>query len=225
MTEISAPSPNHDERAAPIELIVLHYTGMRTGDEALARMRDPAAKVSAHVMVETDGRVFRMVPDERRAWHAGAAEWRGRADVNARSLGIEIVNPGHEWGYTAFPDAQVEAVIGLVADARGRHGIPPEGVIGHADVAPHRKEDPGEKFPWNRLAKAGHALPPWDGTVPDDVPDGFGALRLLQRIGYPVATYGNAACAVAFQRRFAPGELGQGLSPATRAAIGWVASL
>ena len=223
MTEIDATSPNQDERTAPIGLIVLHYTGMRTGEAALARMRDPAAKVSAHVMVETDGRVFRMVPDERRAWHAGVAEWAGRADVNARSIGIEVVNPGHEWGYADFPGAQVEAVCAVVADAMAHHGVPASGVIGHADVAPHRKEDPGERFPWATLAARGLALPPWDGTMPDDVPTGAAAMTLLERIGYPVTTYGGAACVVAFQRRFVPTELGQGLSPGTRAAIGWVA--
>ena len=225
VNEIEAPSPNQDERTAPIGLIVLHYTGMRTGEEALGRMRDPEAKVSAHVMVETDGRVYRMVPDARRAWHAGVAEWAGQRDVNARSIGIEIVNPGHEWRYTDFPPAQIEAVCRLVADAMMRHAVPASGVIGHADVAPHRKEDPGERFPWATLAERGLALPPWDGTVPDELPDGAAAMTLLERIGYPVTTYGNAACAVAFQRRFVPAELGQGLNPATRAAIGWVAGL
>lgn len=219
LEEVWAPSPNQDERTAPVSLIVLHYTGMRTGEEALARMRDPAAKVSAHVMVETDGRVFRMVPDERRAWHAGVAEWAGQRDVNARSVGIEIVNPGHEWGYQLFPDAQVEAVIALVAEARGKFAIPPEGVVGHSDVAPHRKEDPGEAFPWNRLALLGHALSPWDGAGPDELPDGAEALRLMARMGYAVESFGGAACTVAFQRRFAPDQVGRGLNHATRAAI------
>lgn len=225
MSEISAPSPNRDERGVPVSLIVLHYTGMRTGDEALARMRDPAAGVSAHTMVDTDGTVYRLVPDEARAWHAGVAQWAGRTDVNARSIGIEIVNPGHEWGYTDFPKVQIEAVCGLVAEGMARFGVPPGGVIGHSDVAPHRKEDPGERFPWATLASRGLALPPWDGSQPDAVPEGAEALRLLERIGYPVTPFGNAACVVAFQRRFAPSELGQGLNPATRAAIGWVAAL
>ena len=224
MNEVPAPSPNHDARTAPVSLIVLHYTGMRTGAEALARMRDPEAKVSAHAMVETDGTVHRLVPDERRAWHAGLAEWAGQRDVNARSVGIEIVNPGHEHGYEDFPEAQILAVCGLVADAMARFGVPPEGVVGHADVAPHRKEDPGERFPWATLAGRGLALPPWDGSTPDEVPDGAGAMSLLEAIGYPVTTYGGAACTVAFQRRFVPAELGQGLNPATRAAIGWAAA-
>lgn len=223
--ETPAPSPNQDERTAPVSLVVLHYTGMRTGEAALARMRDPQAKVSAHVMVGTDGRVFRMVPDDRRAWHAGVAEWRGQRDVNARSVGIEVVNPGHEWGYEDFPEAQVGAVCRLVRAALDRFGLGPEAVIGHADVAPHRKEDPGERFPWGTLAARGLALPPWDGTVRAGVPEGADALRLLEGIGYPVTAYGGAACCVAFQRRFVPAELGQGLSPATRAAIGWAAAL
>ena len=223
--EIPAPSPNHDERGARIGLAVLHYTGMRTGEEALDRLRDREAGVSAHVLVETDGRVFRLVPDERRAWHAGVAEWAGAGAVNARSLGVEIVNPGHEWGYEPFTDAQVEAVCGLLVRWRDRYGLRPRDVVGHADVAPHRKEDPGELFPWDALAARGLALPPWTGEAPDEVPEGADALRLLAEIGYPVGSFGNAACTVAFQRRFAPAELGRGLSPATRAAIGWAAAL
>ena len=223
LAETQAPSPNHDARTAPVSLVVLHYTGMRTGAEALARLRDPAAQVSAHVVVETDGEVFRLVPDERRAWHAGVAEWRGQQDVNARSVGIEIVNPGHEHGYADFPTEQVRAVCTLVEAALARFGLGPEAVVGHADVAPHRKEDPGERFPWATLAERGLALAPWDGTVPGAVPDGAGAMRLMEEIGYPVTRFGGAACTVAFQRRFAPGALGQGLDPATRAAIAWVA--
>jgi N-acetylmuramoyl-L-alanine amidase len=158
MTPIAAPSPNFDARTRPPDMIVLHYTGMRTGEAALARLRDPAAKVSAHYLVEEDGRIFTLVAEERRAWHAGASFWRGERNVNGASIGIEIVNPGHEHGYRPFPDAQIEAVIDLVADIRSRWTIADERILGHSDVAPQRKEDPGELFPWRRLAEAGHGL-------------------------------------------------------------------
>src|SRR5579863_873471 len=135
-------------------MVVLHYTGMQTGHAALARLRDPAAKVSAHYLVEEDGRVFALVPEERRAWHAGKSFWRGETDINARSVGVEIVNPGHEWGYRPFPDPQIAAVIELLGDIRSRWTIEDARLVGHSDVAPDRKEDPGELFPWRRLSEA-----------------------------------------------------------------------
>ena len=220
MTPIDAPSPNHDERGLPVSMIVLHYTGMRTGEEALERLRDPEAGVSAHYLVEEDGRVFALVPEDKRAWHAGVAMWAGEDRINARSVGIEIVNPGHEWGYRDFPAAQMEAVCALTAAVAWRHAVPPARVVGHADVAPHRKEDPGERFDWGMLATLGLALPRWDGT--GEAVEGAAALNALEDIGYAVTAYGNAACTVAFQRRFAPAEVGQGLSEATRRAIPWV---
>lgn len=151
MEIIEAPSPNFDLRKAPPGIIVLHYTGMPTGEAALARLRDPEAKVSAHYLVEEDGRVFRLVAEERRAWHAGLSSWKAEADVNGASIGVEIVNPGHEFGYRPFPEAQVAAVIDLLTDIRGRWTIEDGDVIGHADVAPDRKEDPGELFPWKSV--------------------------------------------------------------------------
>ena len=157
MNLIEAPSPNFDPRTVTPSILVLHYTGMKTGEEAIARLRHPEAKVSAHYVVEEDGRVFRLVPEERRAWHAGVSFWRGRRNVNGDSIGIEIVNPGHEWGYRPFPEAQVAAVIELVADIRTRWAIEDRDIVGHSDVAPARKEDPGELFPWKRLA---YDLPP-----------------------------------------------------------------
>lgn len=155
---IAAPSPNFNQRKLPITLIVLHYTGMADGPSALARMRDPAAQVSAHYMVEEDGRIFRLVDEDKRAWHAGVSLWHGETDINSSSIGIEIVNGGHDFGLPDFPAAQIDAVIELVKDVMGRHRIGPEGVIGHSDIAPGRKQDPGEKFPWDRLAAAGCAL-------------------------------------------------------------------
>ena len=158
MNLIEAPSPNFNSRTAPPDILVLHYTGMQTGQEALDRLRDPEAKVSSHYLVEEDGRVFRLVAEERRAWHAGVSSWRGQTDINGASIGIEIVNPGHDWGYRAFPEAQIAAVIDLVGDIRGRWTIEDRNIVGHSDVAPERKTDPGELFPWKRLAEAGHGL-------------------------------------------------------------------
>lgn len=154
---IDAPSPNFDTRGegVGIEMLVLHYTGMESGDAALQRLRDPAAKVSAHYVVEEDGRIFQLVAEEMRAWHAGVSYWRGRRDINARSIGIEIVNPGHEFGYRPYPPAQMAAVLRLAKEIVARHAIPARNVVGHSDVAPQRKDDPGELFDWRMLAAAG----------------------------------------------------------------------
>ena len=162
MQTVAAPSPNFDVRppGTPVDILLLHYTGMETGAAAIARLTDPEAKVSAHYTVDEDGTVFAHVPEECRAWHAGVSYWAGARDVNARSIGIEIVNPGHEFGYRSFPDAQIEAVIGLARGVVARHSIPPERVLGHSDVAPARKMDPGELFPWGTLALAGVGLWP-----------------------------------------------------------------
>jgi N-acetylmuramoyl-L-alanine amidase len=138
-----------------VDILVMHYTGMKTADEALARLTDPQAKVSAHYTVGRDARVFRHVPEERRAWHAGVSWWAGERNVNARSIGIEIVNPGHEFGYIPFTDEQIDAVIALSRGILARHPIPPHRIVAHSDVAPARKEDPGELFPWQHLAENG----------------------------------------------------------------------
>jgi len=148
-------SPNHDARESRIDILLLHYTGMETADEALNRLKDREAKVSCHYFVDEDGRVTQMVAEAQRAWHGGAGSWKGAVDINARSIGIEIVNPGHEFGYRDFPDAQIEAVIKLCRDIIKRRHIPRERVLGHSDVAPARKKDPGERFPWAKLAAAG----------------------------------------------------------------------
>jgi N-acetylmuramoyl-L-alanine amidase len=195
---ISAPSPNFDNRVLPPDMIVLHYTGMKTGAEALARMTDPEAKVSAHYMIEEDGRVYSLVSEERRAWHAGVSFWKGATDINAASIGIELVNPGHEFGYRAFPDAQIEALIELMDDIRSRWTVPESRILGHSDVAPARKTDPGELFPWKRLAEAGHGV--W--VEPNGAPgaplaegdEGAGVFAMqagLTRIGYDCAPSGK----------------------------------
>jgi N-acetylmuramoyl-L-alanine amidase len=214
MSFIQAPSPNFDARTAPPDMIVLHYTGMPTGEAALERMRDPQAKVSAHYMVEEDGRIFSLVPEERRAWHAGKGFWKGATDINAVSVGVEIVNPGHEFGYRDFPDAQIEAVIDLIADIRSRWTIPDARILGHSDTAPDRKEDPGELFPWRRLAEAGHGLWVESGAAPgaplSEGDEGTGVFALqagLTRLGYDSAPSGQydahtAMIVRAFQRHW-----------------------
>jgi N-acetylmuramoyl-L-alanine amidase len=202
MTFIDRPSPNHDERMLPITMIVLHYTGMTSAEAAIARLADPAAKVSAHYVVDEDGSVTRMVPEEKRAWHAGKAHWRGITDVNSAAIGIEIVNPGHEHGYRPFPDAQVDAVVRLVHEVKDRHEITRGNVVGHSDVAPARKRDPGELFPWHRLARLRLALPRPTKKLMDPGWTEGGFLLALERFGYDVTD--PMAAIMAFQRRYRP---------------------
>ena len=199
---IDTPSPNHDERASAISMIVLHYTGMADAESAIARLTDPAAKVSCHYLVAEDGQILRMVAEERRAWHAGRSHWRGITDVNSASVGIEIVNPGHELGYRPFPDEQIEALIPLVADIKDRYGIGRGNVVGHSDVAPARKRDPGELFPWHRLARLRLALPRPTRNLMDPLWTESGFLLALERFGYDVSE--PMAAIMAFQRRYRP---------------------
>jgi len=158
---VECRSPNHDARpeskdgGAAIDMLVLHYTGMKTAEEALARLCDPDAKVSAHYTIDRDGRVYHHVAEERRAWHAGVSYWAGERNVNARSIGIELVNPGHEFGYVPFAPEQIEALIDLSSGILARHPIAPARVVAHSDVAPARKMDPGELFPWKQLSDFG----------------------------------------------------------------------
>ncbi len=219
MELIEAPSPNFDVRRAPPDMLIVHYTGMQTGEAALERLRDPEAKVSAHYLVEEDGRVFHLVAEERRAWHAGASFWKGERDCNAVSIGVEIVNPGHEFGYRPFPEPQIEAVIALLDDVRGRWTIPDERILGHSDVAPERKTDPGELFPWKRLAEAGHGLwaepptPPGAPLGPGEEGTGVFALQAgLTRLGYDCAPSGRyeprtETIVRAFQRHWRPARV------------------
>ena len=199
---LDAPSPNFDERALPVTMIVLHYTGMESAAAALDRLRDPAAKVSAHYLVDEDGTIHRLVPEQKRAWHAGRSHWRGITDINSASIGIEIVNPGHDHGYCPFPDAQIEALIPLVADIKDRYAITRGNVVGHSDIAPTRKRDPGELFPWGRLARLRLALPRPTRNLLDPEWSDAGFLLALERFGYEVAD--PLAAVVAFQRRFRP---------------------
>ncbi|RYY24130.1 MAG: N-acetylmuramoyl-L-alanine amidase [Sphingomonadales bacterium] len=199
---IAAPSPNFNERKLSVSMIVLHYTGMESGEAALERLRDPVAEVSAHYLVEEDGTIFQLVDEDKRAWHAGRAHWRGIKDVNSASVGIEIVNPGHEHGYRNFTDAQMSSIIPLVAGIKERHAITRGNVVGHSDVAPARKEDPGELFNWHALARLRLALPrPTKNLVDPGWPDA-GFMLALERFGYDVED--RTAAVTAFQRRFRP---------------------
>ncbi len=196
------PSPNFDERELPVSMIVLHYTGMPDAQSAIDRLTSPEAGVSAHYVVKEDGEVMQLVDEEMRAWHAGKSYWRGITDINSASVGIEIVNPGHEFGYRPFPDEQIASVIPLVADIKDRHGIGRGNIVGHSDVAPSRKEDPGELFPWSALAKRRLALPSPTRDLMDPYWTDAGFLLALERFGYDVTDTQKAV--LAFQRRFRP---------------------
>jgi len=202
MKPIDAPSPNFDARALPISMIVLHYTGMEDAASAIARLRDPEAKVSAHYVVDEDGSVLKLVDEAHRAWHAGKSHWRDVDDVNSASVGIEIVNPGHDWGYRPFPDAQIASVVRLVAEIKDRHEITRGNVVGHSDIAPARKRDPGELFPWAELARRRLALPRPTKNLVDPGWGESGFLMALERFGYDVTD--PMAAIMAFQRRFRP---------------------
>ncbi|HLJ52384.1 MAG TPA: N-acetylmuramoyl-L-alanine amidase [Rhizomicrobium sp.] len=225
MRLVDCRSPNHDARpsGAVIDMLVLHYTGMKTADEALARLCDPEAKVSAHYTVGTDGRVYAHVPEERRAWHAGVSFWAGLANVNGCSIGIELVNPGHEFGYVPFAEKQIAALIDLAHGILARHPIPPSRVLGHSDVAPGRKSDPGELFPWERLAAAGIGL--W----PKARDRGLGETpaTALARYGYGLPPHTDVsleAVITAFQRHFRPSDVnGRWDSECDRALAGLLA--
>jgi N-acetylmuramoyl-L-alanine amidase len=202
MDYIDTPSPSFDERALPVSMVVLHYTGMQDAASAIARLSDQEAKVSCHYLVSEDGKIVRMVDESKRAWHAGSSFWRGITDINSASIGIEIVNPGHELGYRPFPEEQMAALVPLVADIVKRHKIPRANVVGHSDVAPARKKDPGELFDWQRLGKLGLALARPTKSLMDPLWTDGGFLLALERFGYDVSD--RLAAVVAFQRRFRP---------------------
>lgn len=232
LSVIDRPSPNFDARTRVVDLIVLHYTGMQDAETALRRLTDPAPvsggypgpwqkhdvapdaplpPVSSHYVVDEAGQVFRVVEEESRAWHAGVSSWRGEGDVNSRAIGIEIVNGGHDFGLPDYPDAQIASVIALVRDILERRKLHPAAVVAHSDIAPERKLDPGEKFPWRRLAEAGAAIWPGDAPALDNA-DADPILELqerLARIGYSVTATGvidsaTKAALTAFQRHFRP---------------------
>lgn len=198
-------SPNFDARPpdVPIDTLVFHYTGMVSAQAALERMCDPHAKVSAHYMVEEDGTIWTLVNEMDRAWHAGVAYWRGHSNINARSIGIEIVNPGHEFGYCAFNASQMKSVVELAGDILSRHDIPARNVVGHSDVAPTRKSDPGEYFDWQRLSSQGIGL--WPEAADHLEMDASALADALTLIGYEVLDF--PATLKAFQRHFRPSRV------------------
>lgn len=198
-------SPNHDERTLPVTMVVIHYTEMQSAAEALARLSDPDAGVSAHYLISREGEVTLLVPEDRRAWHAGLSYWRGIRDVNSASIGIELDHPGHKFGYGPFPDAQFEALVPLLARMMAQHGIPPANVLGHSDVAPERKIDPGELFPWERLAQYGLCLPAPRIALGDPYDNDGAFLLALERFGYDITV--GAKAVEAFQRRWRPRKI------------------
>ena len=226
------PSPNHKERVGPgrPDMIVLHYTGMASAQDALERLCSlEAPRVSSHYLVYEDGRVLQLVPEARRAQHAGVSSWEGETDINSRSIGIEIVNPGHDGGYPDFPEVQIAAVIALCRDILSRRPMRAERVVAHSDVAPPRKQDPGEKFPWARLCAAGvghwvEPAPPGEasGLSMGDSGAAVAELQgLLARYGYGIAASGQFDQAmhdvvVAFQRHFRPARV-DGIADASTA--------
>ena len=241
---IKRPSPNFDARTRPIDLIVLHYTGMQDAAIALARLTDPQplagnypgpwqseavpadatlSRVSAHYVVDEAGAIYSLVPEEHRAWHAGVGSWEGEGDLNARAIGIEIANGGHDFGLPDFTDAQIDAVIQLLKDIFERWPqLNAKRVVGHSDIAPERKADPGEKFPWQRLASAGVSV--WPSAAPVNIDNDDIASDIqtqLGAIGYDVKQTGamdNAthAALVAFQRRFRPSDISGAADEETR---------
>ena len=215
------PSPNHDARTRPISHIILHYTDMSDAEAALARLCDPNAKVSAHYLIHRDGDIVQLVDDDRRAWHAGVSYWRGETDMNAASLGIELDHNGHDGNEMAgFPAAQMDALVWLLTELTTRHHIPPQNILGHSDIAPGRKIDPGEAFDWAALHKAGFGLWLTGVKIEDVAPLGEGtkdkAVAPLQKalaaFGYQIEAdgfYGPKTKAVisAFQRHFRPAKI------------------
>jgi N-acetylmuramoyl-L-alanine amidase len=206
---LDRPSPNHGERrpGTPVDVLLIHYTGLPTAEVALERLCSPEAGVSAHYTIDEAGTVWRHVAEHRRAWHAGLGGWRGDRDLNSRSIGIELVNRGHEFGYQPFPAAQMAALLELARDLIRRHRIRPDGVLGHSDIACTRKIDPGEGFDWQRLAGLGVGLWPQPAAV-DYAAAAEGELeRLLARYGYDLETQPLPAVLAAFHRHFRPEPL------------------
>lgn len=211
-------SPNHDERTMPIQMLVIHYTEMEDKGFAIERLCDPEAKVSAHYLIGEQGEVVRLVPEEKRAWHAGVSYWRGHKDVNSASIGIELDHPGHRYGYREFNEAQFQALVPLVARIVKQYDIPRANVVGHSDVAPARKIDPGELFPWERLAEYGLCLPRPRKLERGDPFDNDASFYLaLERYGYDV-TDGRKAVE-AFQRRWRPERIDGEIDGEVRAIL------
>ena len=211
-------SPNFNARQLPISMVVLHYTEMKPVDAALDRMCDPEAPVSAHYCITEKGEVIRLVPEDKRAWHAGASYWRGHKDVNSASIGIELDHPGHALGYRTFAEAQIDALVPLLHRIVTEYDVPRANVVGHSDVAPARKIDPGELFAWDRLAEYDLCLPRPKKLEHGDPFDNDASFYLaLERFGYDI-TDGHKAVE-AFQRRWRPGRIDGQLDGEVRAIL------
>ncbi len=216
--------------------LVVHYTGMESCDQALDRLCDKVASVSAHYLIDEDGSIYRMVPEHLRAWHAGVSFWSGVRDLNSTSIGIEMVNPGHDHGYRPFPYPQTEAFTHLAHEIMERHDILPAHVLGHSDIAPGRKADPGELFPWKRLATEGIGAWPDNAPFLNGEPSMTEALGQLADIGYAVplspqqgadilsSETGDLEVIGAFQRRYRPARFDGVLDPETASLIAAVAA-
>ncbi len=229
------PSPNHGERkdGRRPDMIVLHYTGMPDADAALELLKARGSEVSAHYFVWEDGRIIQLVQESRRAWHAGKAYWAGETDINSCSIGIEIVNPGHDHGYPDFPKRQIAAVTALCRSIQTRNTIPPVRVLAHSDLAPTRKRDPGEKFPWRTLydSGVGHWVKPapimnfGQALKPGDRGDAVAAMqKSLADYGYGIETTGEydsvtRDVVMAFQRHFRPERIDGVFDPSTRGTL------
>lgn len=209
-----------------IDTLVIHYTGMMPTTRALDWLCDPSSKVSAHYLLDEDGTGWRLVEEADRAWHAGVGCWRGWRDINSRSIGIELSNPGHDYGYRDFPDAQITALIALSRDILARHPIPAQNVVAHSDIAPDRKIDPGERFPWARLAAAGIGLwPDSNASIDTAIPMQDSPIIMLSEIGYDTDHYAEETIVSAFQRRFRPSCFDGVLDDETEQRIAQVHSL
>ena len=233
LVERVVASPNHNERqGGDPDIILLHYTGIQSAEAALARLGDPVARVSSHYFVFENGSIVQMVPEARRAWHAGESSWAGETDINSRSIGIEIVNPGHEFGYAEFPMRQIAAVIALCRGIIARRAIPRDRVLAHSDVAPSRKQDPGEKFPWRLLSDSAVGLwvepvpiTDWLSLVPGDTGETVTELqRSLSEYGYGVPVSGDYDQVTrdvvnAFQRHFRPAQIDGMADTSTRETL------
>ncbi len=210
MKDIPSPNFNARESGVALRYVVLHYTNMKTGAGALARMIDPGSEVSAHYMIDEDGAIYRLVPEEKRAWHAGKSFWRSERDMNSASIGIELANPGPAFGYRPFTKEQLASLKELLADIWKRYGFSPEALLAHSDIAPLRKEDPGELFPWREFAALGFGL--WPNPLPEDyAPASSGeSFALLRQIGYDAPEEDEEerlAALRAFRRRYHPEHL------------------
>lgn len=204
MNVIQVFSPHFNERSLPINTLLIHYTDLPTTDEALSCLTRPDSRVSAHYLIDEKGKVYQLVSEEKRAWHAGKSYWRGCIDLNSCSIGIELSNPGHSHGYLPFPNEQIQSLVKLWTDIKSRWDIPSCRILGHSDVAPQRKQDPGHLFPWKALSQEGFGLWP-DVLSPPPSPSLPDLMESLHAIGYEITSPQDTL--LAFQRRFEPHKM------------------